>query len=188
MIKILLCSCLFLASDVYILLKSRSDEDEELKDTMDEILEKVEINAITFAVPLFGDVTLWSSLDGIEKYAQLYHFVIDADIVPALLFEEKVYEKLSTTIENVTEAIKGRNIVRRLLRQTILSGVKSVKLDKGQKERWNEIKTEMEKKLDSFRKMKPESPDSNPEDRYSYYPIGKKYTNFKFKNISHLSK
>ena len=75
---------------VYILLS----ESEEMK-------EKYELYNMTFALPLFGNLTLRDYLEQNNSVGNLtsnmYHFVIAEDIVPALLYINKSYGETTFT-------------------------------------------------------------------------------------------
>ena len=144
----------------------------------DKILHNVEIETITFAVPMFGNVTLWETLrDDKEKSAKMkmYHFVYDADIVPALLLEKQVYKQL----RDVIQSIDGDKSFWRLRLHSGLHAALTWNLTGDQRKWRQKIEEEFKQKLSKFEEQfqksaqdGQDSPILDKNDHDSYWPIG----------------
>ena len=65
---------------------------------------KVDVESITFALPLFGNLALRDELQKLGeedcRFAQMYHFVLQNDIVPSCSMLDWNYKNLSKSIKN----------------------------------------------------------------------------------------
>ena len=76
---------------------------------------KCEVLNVTFATPMVGNLKLRESLGENNLSQNMYHFVLDEDIVPAVLFYKHAYERIPKP-EIISDK---KTILKKILKKTI---------------------------------------------------------------------